>query len=60
VGNGVVLKPAEWTPVSTLTLLELIAEVLPAGALNIVNGYGREAGLRLETSTRIAKIAVTG
>ncbi len=59
-GNCVVLKPAESTPVSILILAELIADLLPAGVLNIVNGYGREAGMPLATSKRIAKIAFTG
>jgi aldehyde dehydrogenase len=59
-GNCVVLKPAESTPVSLLILAELIADLLPAGVLNIVNGYGREAGMPLATSKRIAKIAFTG
>ena len=59
-GNCVVLKPAESTPVSILILAELIADLLPPGVLNIVNGFGREAGLPLATSKRIAKIAFTG
>ncbi|MDZ7858818.1 aldehyde dehydrogenase family protein [Sphaerotilus sp.] len=59
-GNCVVLKPAESTPISILVLVELIADLLPAGVLNIVNGYGREAGMPLATSKRIAKIAFTG
>jgi len=59
-GNCVVLKPAESTPVSILVLAELIADLLPPGVLNIVNGYGREAGFPLATSKRIAKIAFTG
>jgi aldehyde dehydrogenase len=59
-GNCVVLKPAEQTPISILLVAELIADLLPAGVLNIVNGYGREAGLPLATSRRIAKIAFTG
>lgn len=59
-GNCVVLKPAEQTPFSILKLLELIGDLLPPGVLNIVNGYGREAGEALATSTRIAKIAFTG
>lgn len=59
-GNCVVLKPAESTPVSMLLVAELIADILPAGVLNIVNGYGREAGMPLATSKRIAKIAFTG
>ncbi len=59
-GNCIVLKPAESTPVSILVLVELIADLLPPGVLNIVNGYGREAGMPLATSKRIAKIAFTG
>ena len=55
-----VLKPAESTPISILILAELIADLLPPGVLNIVNGYGREAGMPLATSKRIAKIAFTG
>jgi aldehyde dehydrogenase len=59
-GNCVVLKPAESTPVSIMVLAELIADLLPPGVLNIVNGLGREAGMPLATSKRIAKIAFTG
>lgn len=59
-GNCVVMKPAEQTPASILVLIELIQDLLPAGAINIVNGYGEEAGQALATSTRIAKIAFTG
>ena len=59
-GNCVVLKPAESTPISLLILIELIADLLPPGVLNIVNGFGREAGMPLATSKRIAKIAFTG
>ncbi len=59
-GNCVVLKPAEQTPSSILLLLECIQDVLPAGVLNVVNGFGAEAGQALATSTRIAKIAFTG
>jgi len=59
-GNVVVLKPAESTPISLLVLVELIADLLPPGVLNIVNGYGREAGMPLASSKRIAKIAFTG
>ena len=59
-GNCVVLKPAESTPVSILVLAELIADLLPPGVLNIVNGYGREAGMPLAQSKRIGKIAFTG
>jgi aldehyde dehydrogenase len=59
-GNCVVLKPAESTPISIMVLAELIADLLPPGVLNIVNGYGREAGMPLATSKRIQKIAFTG
>jgi aldehyde dehydrogenase len=59
-GNCVVLKPAESTPISILVLVELIADLLPPGVLNVVNGFGREAGMPLATSKRIAKIAFTG
>ncbi|WP_343627958.1 aldehyde dehydrogenase family protein [Roseateles sp.] len=59
-GNAVVLKPAESTPVSILVLAELIADLLPPGVLNIVNGYGKEAGMPLAQSKRIAKVAFTG
>ncbi|GAP75737.1 aldehyde dehydrogenase [Pseudoalteromonas sp. SW0106-04] len=59
-GNSVVLKPAEQTPVSILKFIELIGDILPAGVLNVVNGYGAEAGQALASSTRIAKIAFTG
>jgi aldehyde dehydrogenase len=59
-GNTIVLKPAEQTPVSILILMECIGDLLPAGTLNIVNGFGAEAGQALASSTRIAKIAFTG
>ncbi|WP_439101712.1 acetaldehyde dehydrogenase ExaC [Congregibacter sp.] len=59
-GNCVILKPAEQTPASILVLMEMIADLLPPGVLNIVNGYGAEAGQALATSKRIAKIAFTG
>ncbi len=59
-GNCVVMKPAEQTPASILVLMELICDLLPAGVVNIVNGYGKEAGHALATSKRIAKIAFTG
>jgi aldehyde dehydrogenase len=59
-GNCVVLKPAEQTPTSILVLMELIADLLPAGVLNVVNGFGLEAGKPLASSSRIAKIAFTG
>lgn len=59
-GNCVVLKPAEQTPASILVVAELIQDVLPPGVLNIVNGFGIEAGQALATSDRIAKIAFTG
>ncbi|MFC2990510.1 MULTISPECIES: acetaldehyde dehydrogenase ExaC [Halomonas] len=59
-GNCVVLKPAEQTPASILELMKLIGDLLPPGVVNIVNGYGAEAGQALATSKRIAKIAFTG
>ena len=59
-GNCVVLKPAEQTPVSILVLVELVADLLPAGVLNVVNGFGLEAGKPLASSSRIGKIAFTG
>jgi aldehyde dehydrogenase len=59
-GNCVVLKPAESTPISILVLMELIGDLLPAGVINVVNGYGKEAGMPLATSKRIAKLAFTG
>jgi aldehyde dehydrogenase len=59
-GNCVVLKPAEQTPISILVLAGIIGDLLPAGVLNIVNGFGREAGMPLAQSKRIAKIAFTG
>jgi aldehyde dehydrogenase len=59
-GNCVVLKPAEQTPVSIMVLMELIADILPPGVVNVVNGFGLEAGKPLATSPRIAKIAFTG
>ena len=59
-GNAVVLKPAEQTPASVMYLIGLIADLLPAGVLNVVNGFGVEAGKPLASSNRIAKIAFTG
>lgn len=59
-GNAVVLKPAEQTPTSILYLMELIADLLPPGVVNVVNGFGAEAGKPLASSPRIRKIAFTG
>ncbi|MBL9063050.1 aldehyde dehydrogenase [Tabrizicola sp.] len=59
-GNCVVLKPAEQTPASIMYLMQFIADLLPPGVLNIVNGIGEEAGAALSSSKRIAKIAFTG
>mgnify|MGYP005726011615 FL=1 len=59
-GNCVVLKPAEQTPASIMVMMELIGHLIPPGVVNIVNGYGLEAGKPLASSTRIAKIAFTG
>jgi aldehyde dehydrogenase len=59
-GNCVVLKPAEQTPLCIMVLMELIQDLLPPGVLNVVNGFGLEAGKPLASSPRIAKIAFTG
>ncbi|MEC5199010.1 aldehyde dehydrogenase [Arthrobacter sp. PL16] len=59
-GNAVVLKPAEQTPTSILVLMELLSDILPAGVINVVNGFGVEAGKPLASSKRIRKIAFTG
>ncbi|GAB1645187.1 aldehyde dehydrogenase family protein [Krasilnikovia sp. MM14-A1259] len=59
-GNAVVLKPAEQTPVSIHYLMSLIADLLPPGVVNIVNGFGVEAGKPLASSNRVAKVAFTG
>src|SRR5579859_1954849 len=59
-GNAVVLKPAEQTPVSILVLMEMIADLLPPGVINVVNGFGVEAGKPLAQSPRVAKVAFTG
>ena len=59
-GNCVVLKPAEQTPVSIMVVMELIQDLVPAGVINIVNGFGAEVGKALATNKRIAKIAFTG
>ena len=59
-GNAVILKPAEQTPVSIMAFVELIADLLPPGVLNIVQGFGVEAGKPLASSNRVAKVAFTG
>lgn len=59
-GNCIVLKPAEQTPASILVMMELVGHLLPPGVLNVVNGFGLEAGKPLASSSRIAKIAFTG
>ena len=59
-GNCVVLKPAEQTPASIMVLMDLIGDLLPPGVLNVVNGFGLEAGKPLASNPRIAKIAFTG
>ena len=59
-GNCIVLKPAEQTPMSILVLLEVIGDLLPPGVLNVVNGFGVEAGKPLASNKRISKIAFTG
>src|SRR6266496_176778 len=59
-GNAVVLKPAEQTPASIHYLMSLVGDLLPPGVLNIVNGFGVEAGKPLASSNRVAKVAFTG
>ncbi|MFM7202686.1 MAG: aldehyde dehydrogenase family protein [Myxococcota bacterium] len=59
-GNCVVLKPAEQTPASILFLMDLVGDLLPPGVLNVVNGFGIEAGKPLATNRRISKVAFTG
>ena len=59
-GNCVVLKPAEQTPMSIVALMDVIGDLLPPGVLNVVNGFGLEAGKPLAQNKRIAKIAFTG
>jgi len=59
-GNCVVLKPAEQTPVTIMVLMELIGDLLPKGVVNVVNGFGIEAGKPLAVNSRIAKVAFTG
>ena len=59
-GNCVVIKPAEQTPASILVLMELIGDLVPPGVINVVNGFGIEAGKPLASSNRVAKVAFTG
>jgi aldehyde dehydrogenase len=59
-GNAVVLKPAEQTPVGILELMKLVGDLLPAGVLNVVNGFGVEAGKPLASNPRVSKVAFTG
>jgi aldehyde dehydrogenase len=59
-GNCTIVKPAEQTPASIMVLMELIGDLLPPGVLNVVNGFGPEAGKALATSPRISKVAFTG
>ncbi|MEU0740822.1 aldehyde dehydrogenase [Streptomyces sp. NPDC006134] len=59
-GNCVVIKPAEQTPASLLLVIDLIADLLPPGVVNVVNGFGVEAGKPLASSPRVAKVAFTG
>lgn len=59
-GNCVILKPAESTPTSILVLMELIGDLLPAGVINVVNGFGAELGRSLVTNPKVAKAAFTG
>ena len=59
-GNTVVVKPAEQTPTSIMVLMDLIKDLLPPGVVNVVTGYGKEAGKALAESDRVAKLAFTG
>jgi aldehyde dehydrogenase len=59
-GNCIVLKPAEQTPMAIMVLMDIIGDLLPPGVLNVVNGFGIEAGKPLATNKRISKIAFTG
>jgi len=59
-GNAVVLKPAEQTPLSIMVFMEMMADLIPSGVVNVVQGFGVEAGKPLASSDRIAKIAFTG
>jgi aldehyde dehydrogenase len=59
-GNCVVIKPAEQTPASIMVMMELIEDLIPKGVVNVVNGFGEEAGQALAISPRIAKLAFTG
>ncbi|NEA55892.1 aldehyde dehydrogenase family protein [Streptomyces sp. SID13666] len=59
-GNCVVLKPAEQTPASIMYLMDLIQDLIPPGVVNVVNGFGTEAGKPLASSPRVAKVAFTG
>lgn len=59
-GNTIVIKPAEQTPLSIMVLMELIADLIPAGVINVVHGFGPEAGKALATSNRVGKLTFTG
>lgn len=59
-GNAVVLKPAETTPVSIMELIKTIEDIVPAGVINVVNGFGAKVGRALVTNPKIAKAAFTG
>ena len=59
-GNTIIVKPAEQTPVSIMILMELIADIVPPGVINVVHGFGPEAGQALATSPRVGKLTFTG
>jgi aminobutyraldehyde dehydrogenase len=59
-GNTLVIKPSEQTPLTTLKFAELVADILPAGVLNVVTGYGPVVGARLAEHPDVAMIALTG
>jgi aldehyde dehydrogenase len=59
-GNTIVIKPAEQTPLSIMLLMELIADIVPPGVINVVHGFGPEAGKALAASPRVGKLTFTG
>jgi 1-pyrroline dehydrogenase len=59
-GNTVVLKPSEWTPLSVLRLVELMADILPAGVLNVITGDGEPVGAGLVRHPGVAMVSLTG
>jgi aldehyde dehydrogenase (NAD+) len=60
MGNTIVIKPASYTPLSTLKLAEIISEVVPPGVINVVAGPGAEVGEALVSHPQVDKVAFTG